>query len=394
MRAKFYYATLTQTDHEQVGYNNAYTLLKAQCENISRKPGFLSIKEVPALCAKYNIPKSTLYKRLSMLVSAGYIRKTKFGYILTSTRFVNPNLNNITPSKAKRTGRHYYPCASISIPETNDLRILELVRMYLLLCQIRNRKSEMNGRYVTNSKHKKSNVPEKIKIALEYLRLNGKYNSKITVNNLLEDLQNVNLLKISKGKFNTDSLWYDTNEYTILPFKNAVWSNLYKPTNRDLFLKSLQDIKPAKRIKKASTTAKKPAKSTLTPIEQKFIDFLEVGKSVLVVNGFIPYAYLNKKIRKNMIPNVLNKILSDDGMKKIFLSQFTLDNVRLNVTKKVTYNPYAFSYERYSDEYYEDRVVLVSNGGNYTGRLLTTHQSRLASAIESRKYRNMNTSHI
>jgi hypothetical protein len=373
LNVKIHYRTLTDLySTEDQSLYNAYTLLKAQCEGLTHKPGFLNRSEIKKLTTSYNASPSTIYGRLNKLAQYGYIQKSNYGYTLTSTNHINNNLNNLKQSKTK-TGRLYHPYASIQIPMTNNIRVIELTRAYLLLKQIFNRKSERNGLNVKNLKSK--NAPETITIALEYLRKAGKYNSKMTVSKLMDDLQTVGLLKIKKGKFNNIYCdWYDTNQYEIMPFKNAVWSRL--PNSKK--------IKPIFTPFKGKLDSILKKKTTLTDVEKGFINFIEMGKSVLVVNGFIPYSFLTKKIRKNMIPNILNKVLADEQMKNIFLSVFKKENVMLLPKSKVAYDSKGNSFDRYSNTYYIDNVVLVDQGGNYSGRVLSTHEERLNEAIQQR----------
>jgi predicted transcriptional regulator len=387
---KIHYRTLTDLySHQEQSLYAAYALLKAQCEGLTTKPGFLASKEIKTLSTTFQSSPSTTYSRLNRLSNAGYIKKSKYGYTLTSTTVINNNLTNLTPTKNKK-GRYYHPYSIINIPHTNSTHIVELMRMYLLLKQISNRKQYKSNGLPLKTRNRKvranQNVPERLSVALDYLRQAGKYSSKTVVYNLLKDLEEINLLKITKGKFNnTRYLYYDTNEYELFHLKTAKW-NLLNPVldNKSNISKPVLETKLTHIVKK-----KKPV---LSATEQKFIDFIEVGKSVLVANGFLSYCFLNKKIRKNMIPNVLIKLLSDDQMREIFLTQFKKENVMFNRKCRVAVDVKANIYERYTNEYWTDDVVLVDNDGNWNGGLLTSHSERLLDAYEQRRNERIKTS--
>jgi hypothetical protein len=364
-------------------------LIKSQCEDFTRKPGFIANNEIKPLANHIGVSVPTLLKKLKRLSINGYIRKSEWGYTLTSTNTVLDNNLNLTKSK-KKDGTLYHPHVSFDTNMTNDQYVVDLIMLYYLLRQIIARKNQKtNGLNVTTRKRNKiKNAPERIEIALAYLVKAGKYNSKTTVSSMLDDLQKINLIKINRGRYNEDVKWYDTNVYEVFHITKLNLENLYKRdsnADQDVINKSGEVIK-RKRVNKASKPHEVKIKIALTPIEKKFIDFVWVGRSVLVANGFLSFAFLKRKISRVMIPSLLNKMITDESMKNILLAVFKSSDLNLEKRRKSLYDSNAYVYARNFD-YTIDHISLNENGtGNYqSGMKVLSYDESIALAKRNRR---------
>lgn len=353
--------------NEDKSLYDLFMMIKSQCA-FTNKPGYLSRNEIKTLSSKFYSNKiSTVYSRLNRLSRFGYIQKTKWGYTLTSTLTVLNNLTNFKLSKTK-AGNAYHPYAKIDVPDTSDTSIIELLKLYYLLRQKNNREQKSNGINVKGSDYASKKHPERLRIALKYLMKAGKYSSKTMVDNYLRKLESIGLITISRGKFNHAENSYDMNEYTIFDESKANWKVLTKTEryqSHEHFMLSLSN--GIRKLKKAFKIKK--AKVEKTELQKRFIAFVE--------------RVLCKKIRTNWISKYLNTILSDDDLKRKFLTEFNTDNVMVNTMHRKIYDRYANANHR-ETTYCVSVPHLVENGGNYTGDTLKSYDQSLQMATDKR----------
>lgn len=380
IQARIYYGTLTNVYSKQdVALLSLYTLIKSQSEFTS-KPGFLSNSELSALASyykEYKNPIRTVTNRLNRLVRYGYIVKNRYGYVLTAYDTVLNNIHSLTPSTSK-TGAIYHPFKTVAIPSTSDTRIIELLRMYYLLKQIDNRK-EPNG---LNSKprNRKYKLPERLSIALDYLRKAGKYSSKNVVLDLLQQLQQVGLIRIEKHGFNYTDMTYNQNSYLIYDISRAKWNQL-KPIARKVKTKSFIETLKAPRAKDVNVKSETVKVKAVCDLTARFKNFVKFN--------------LYRAITRAGISKALNEILSDSDLKDKFLSEFGMDNIVIEVVEKKGYDIDAHrDLRNYS--YTVQHAQLVDRGGNYNGELLVSYSTALEQAKEKRKdyYFNLYTSKV
>jgi hypothetical protein len=363
---RIYYQSLTELhSNEEKSLFDYYIVLKSQTA-FTAKPGFLTTAEIGTLANKfYHGKRSTVDYILKKLTRFGYILRTPQGYRLTSYKHVINNLTTFKPTTNAK-GVVYHPYAKATVHGGHlDKRTLSLLRTYFLLIQSGKRTSHTKGlKLKTKTRTKNSankNIPARIEIALTYLKKAGKYSSKTVVYNQLKQLETVGLITINKGKFNHAIESYDTNVYTVYPLEYAHWNRLRSQ-------KCLTDALPVAPKRKRVSTPRVKVKRTI--LEQRFIDFVSVS--------------MDKKIGKNSISKTLNSILSNEDLKKRFLSEFNTDNVMVQLKNKTLFDNRARGHHRTNYSYTVEIASLVETGGNYIGQTLTSYDAALLNCIQKR----------
>lgn len=403
MKLNIHYRALTElySKEDRTLYSN-FILLKSQTEDYKlKKPGFVSKSELQKVADYIRVSKYTFIKRLNYLHSKGLIQKSKYGYTLTSTKIVLDNHFNFTKSKKKNSEILYHAHAKIKLNDViNDTYVIDLMMLYALLIQIYNRKIGLqNGLNVQSRKRNKKNSLEmNISVALEYLKKAGKYQSKTTISKMIDDLQSVRLLNVKKGELNNVTDWYEQNQYQINHISKLNLSNLHqnKKKNNDDIIREMiayangngnansNITRTRKRTRKCKSKRKlKPHELAkiveTTAIEKRFIQLVYDCRSILVVNGILGYAFLNRKINRSMISNLLNKMMTNEATKSFLLSKFNESDFNVEKEYKTLYDPTAFVYDR-QFTYTVDKITLNDNGnGNYNSNMniMTHHESML-----------------
>src|SRR5579859_7889674 len=160
---KIPYQSLTETTGENYKPYNQYQLLKAQCDHVLAKPGFVSKTELQKLADNNLESKNTLVKKLNHLGTGGFITKSPWGYTLTSKNKIHNNLKFKTTKNAK--GIENCPFKKLLIPKTNDVKVLDVSKLYLLIQQIFNQYRFRTN--VNKSDSLKAKRPENFELSID-----------------------------------------------------------------------------------------------------------------------------------------------------------------------------------------------------------------------------------
>lgn len=371
------YRSLTQLDSVQQSFYHGYLLLKQQAKPLVRKDGFIAKAELQKIADVNGESKGNLMKKIGRLVENELIEKGRYGYTLISTKKINRKLG----LNSTRKGKEYTPF--VKIENAKSLNHIELLRLYFLIVQIRSQYLyQKNGRITRRTT---SQAPEYFELSLDKICKRGKYDSKMTVNRMIDALVSLKLLNRIKGKMNNEKIGhYDCNQYQITgksPFK-VNWNLLSTSTAEDNFKKFLRESdkesfgsnkKKLRQSRILLGSTKK--KAEYSEIEQKLHAFMKAGcQDILVDNGILSRHFRSfgsrcgRKVSRSMFSKILVAILNDTELRKIFLTVFDLKDVLvIENAEGMAYNP-NLDVPRYRafNSFKYDHVELVNDrSGNY-----------------------------
>jgi len=192
-----------------------------KCRGLVHKDGFIAKHEIKSLANANGESNANTLRKLRTLADHGYIIDNGWGYVLTSTKVINNNLNLYSNRKTNAGTRLVCPFIKA---DANDLKQIEFIKFYFLIQQINDRyKFVSNGRRTSNLK--KIKAPDMFQLSIDKIVERGQYTNKMSVWRMINQLENVGLICVQRGKKN-DSGYIDCNMYRLFPLERANWNNI------------------------------------------------------------------------------------------------------------------------------------------------------------------------
>lgn len=353
-----------------------FQLIKSR-SSLTRKHGFITRKEVQRIADSNKESKSNFLRKLDKLVDAGYIVKNKWGFQLTSWKTINNNLKLYKYKKdtnGELTKKTYTPFVKAVLPETNDVKVIEVIMMYLLIVQIHNQYQFRANGSKRDKRKLRPKFPENFALSADKICQRGNYNSKMEVWRLLNFLENVGLADIDRGAKVAGS-YNECSTITLYPLYKASWNNLYKSRRAPSLRQQIESIpKPVKTKRVLLKPSEKKVKKVVeySSVENLLYKCLNAGmQDILVDEDVLSYAYKTKagkrrKVIKSQFSEILVHVLNDKDLRNILMTVFKPENF-LITEKEGSYfdsNPDTFAKDRYKFFKYH-HVQLVEAGGNF-----------------------------